>query len=89
MKFLKNLTLSKKIALLTTLGVVLAVGVFWSLGLRAVNQATEMMLQDRLTTARLVADYLDEALGRATTEMEKIAQMIDINGPREDLESQI
>jgi len=52
-------------------------GVFSFLGMRAVNQATETMLQDRLTTARLVADYLDEVLGRALTELRNTAQMIE------------
>ncbi|MEE8353958.1 MAG: ATP-binding protein, partial [Dehalococcoidales bacterium] len=71
--FLTNLTLGKKIALLTALGLVFGVGVFSSLGIRAVNEATEAMLQDRLTTARLVADFTDEALGRAFAELENVA----------------
>ena len=70
MTFLTNLTLGGGITLLTTVGLLLGVGVFSSLSMRAVNQATETMLQDRLTTASLVADYLDEALGRALTELE-------------------
>ncbi len=61
-KFLTNLTLGKKITLLTALGLIFGVAVFSSLGMRAVNQATETMLQDRLTTAHLLADYVDEAL---------------------------
>lgn len=89
MTFLANLTLGKKITLLTTLGLLLGVGAFSSLGMRAVNQATETMLQDRLTTARLVADYLDEALGRALTELENTARMIEIDGAKDNLESQI
>ena len=88
MTFLTNLTLGKKITLLTTLGLLLGVGVFSSLGMRAVNQATEAMLQDRLTTARLVADYLDEALGRALTELRNTAQMIEADGAKDNLEPQ-
>jgi signal transduction histidine kinase/HAMP domain-containing protein len=87
MRFLTNLTLGKKITLLTTAGLLLGLGVFSSLGLRAVDQATETMLQDRLTTARLVADYLDEALGRALTELGNTAQMIDSLESRETIES--
>jgi len=87
--FLTNLTLGKKITLLTTIGLLLGVGVFSSLGMRAVNQATETMLQDRLTTARLVADYVDEALGRALTELENTAQMIESDGAKDNLEPQI
>ncbi len=76
MKFFTNLTLGKKITLLTAVGVLLGVGVFSSLGMRAVDKATEAMLQDRLTTARLVADYIDETLGRAINELENTASMI-------------
>lgn len=73
MTFLTNLTIGKKIALLTALGLIFGAGVFGSLGIRAVNDATEVMLQDRLTTARLVADFTDEALGRAFAELESVA----------------
>ncbi len=89
MTFLTNLTLGKKITLLTTLGLLLGVGVFSSLGMRAVNRATETMLQDRLTTAHLVADYVDEALGRAFTELKNTAQMVDGDGTVDVLEHQI
>ncbi len=89
MKFLANLTLGKKITLLTTLGLLLGVGVFSSLGMRAVNQATEAMLQDRMATAHLVADYMDEALGRALTELKNSAQMIKSDGAKDELEHQI
>jgi signal transduction histidine kinase len=44
--------------------------------MRAVNQATETMLQDRLTTAHLLAVYVDEALGRALAELQTTAKMI-------------
>jgi signal transduction histidine kinase/HAMP domain-containing protein len=87
--FLTNLTLGKKITLLTTIGLVLGVVVFSSLGMRAVDQATERMLQDRLTTAQLLADYVDEALGRALIELQDTAQMIKSNGTTDDLEPRI
>ena len=89
MKFLTNLTLWKKITLLTTVGLLLGLGVFSSLGLRAVDRATEAMLQERLTTAGLVADYLDEALERALVELRRVARTIAIDGAGEDLASQI
>ena len=89
MKFLTNLTLGKKITLLTTLGLIVVVGLFSFLAMRAVNQATEAMLQDRLTTARLVADYVDEALGRALTELENTAQMIESGRVNDSFEAQI
>ncbi|MFH1015466.1 MAG: ATP-binding protein [Chloroflexota bacterium] len=77
MKFLTNLTLAKKIIFLTALGLALGGVVFSGVALRAVNQATETMLQDRLTTAQLVSDYIDEALGRAVFELETAARTID------------
>ena len=89
MTFLRNLTLGKKITLLTTLGLFLGVAIFSSLGMRAVNQATETMLQDRLTTARLVADYVDEALGRALSELKSTAQMIENGGINGNFEAEI
>ena len=89
MRFLTNLTLWKKITLLTTLGLLLGVGVFSSLGMRAVNQATETMLQDRLTTARLVAAYVDDALGHALHELENTAHMIESDGAKNNLELRI
>ena len=63
MKFLTNLNIKQKIAFLTVTGVILGISVFSFLGMRAVNQATEVMLQDRMTTTQLVAGYLDEILG--------------------------
>jgi len=85
--FLNNLTLGKKITLLTALGLLLGVGVFSSLGMRAVNQATEAMLQDRLTTAGLVADYIDGALGTAINELAGTAQSIENTQPGDDLKA--
>ncbi|MEE8372736.1 MAG: ATP-binding protein [Dehalococcoidia bacterium] len=89
MRFLTNLTLWKKITLLTTVGLLLGLGVFSSLGLRAVDRATEAMLNERLTTAGLVADYLDEALERALVELRRAASTIAIDGAGEDLASQL
>ena len=82
-------TLGKKITLLTALGLFLVVAIFSATGIRAVDQATEIMLQDRLTTAHLVADYIDEALGRALFELKTTAQMIESNGTKSELEHQI
>ena len=89
MKFQTNLTLRKKIVLFTALGLILGIGLFSFLSMRAVNQATEAMLQDRLTTARLMADYVDEALARARVEMEICAQAIGDDGVNDHFESRI
>lgn len=77
MNFLTNLSLWKKITILTTIGLALGAGVFSTLGIRAVNEATEAMLQDRLTTAHLVADYVDESLVQALNGLNNSAQIIE------------
>ncbi|OGO24992.1 MAG: hypothetical protein A2144_10410 [Chloroflexi bacterium RBG_16_50_9] len=79
MKFLDKLTLGKKISFLLAAGLVVGIGVFSFLGIRAVNQATEVMLEDRLTTAHLVADYLDNTLGQAMSEVEIVARKLGDN----------
>lgn len=89
MKFLTDISLGKKITILTASGLLIGVGVFSSLGMQAVNRATETMLQDRLTTARLVADYIDESLERALSELKKTAQALELNDTGESLEAQI
>jgi len=75
--FLTNLNLGKKITLLTALGLILGVAVFSSLGMRAVNRATETMLQERLTTAHLLAGYTDEILGQALDELVQTALIME------------
>ncbi|MEW6033874.1 MAG: ATP-binding protein [Chloroflexota bacterium] len=89
MTFLTNLTLWKKITLLTTLGLLLGAGVFSSLGMRAVNRATETMLQDRMTTARLVESYVDEILERALSELESTSHKIEAGEAKADIEPQV
>jgi signal transduction histidine kinase/HAMP domain-containing protein len=74
--FLNDLTIGKKITLLTALGLLICVGLFSALGMRAVNQATDTMLEERLTTARLVAGYVDEALSRAIVELQNTVQVV-------------
>lgn len=73
MSFLNKLTLGKRISLLLATGLIIGIGVYSFLGIRAVNQATEVTLGDRLTTARLVAGYLDDIMGRALSELELAA----------------
>ena len=80
MAFLNNLTIGKKITILTAVGLLLGIGVFATLGMRAVNQATNTMLEDRLMTARLVAGYVDEALSRALVELQTTARTVGGDG---------
>lgn len=85
MRYLRRLTLGKKIFLLLSVGLVVGIGIFSFLGFRAVNQATEVMLEDRLTTAQLVAGYLDETLHRALLELESRAASIEYPEDNETL----
>lgn len=85
MKFLTNLTLRTKITLFTALGILLGVSVFSFLGIRAVNQATQAMLQDRLTTAQILANYVDETLGNALFELENTTRLIAADPLKDNL----
>lgn len=89
MRILNDMPLGKKLALLATLWLISAVGVFSFLAIRAVNQSTEMMLQDRLATAHVEADYLDQALGRALLAVEDTAHALEIDGAAGELKLQI
>jgi len=89
MKFLTDLTLRKRIIILTVLALLLGVGLFSFLGMRAVHQATEAMLQDRMTTARLMADYIDGVLGRALAELRRCAQTVEGSEADEDFKSKV
>ena len=80
MAFLNDLTLGKKITLLTALGLLICVGLFSALGMKAVNQATDTMLEERLTTARLVAGYVDEALSRALVDLQDTVRVVSSAG---------
>ncbi|MBI2831579.1 MAG: GAF domain-containing protein [Chloroflexi bacterium] len=89
MKSLNNLTLGKKITFLTAVGLLLGVGILSFLGMRAVNDSTDTMLRDRQTTARIVADYLDETLGRALTELTRTAGMLDTRQNPDEIDFRI
>jgi signal transduction histidine kinase len=84
-RFLANMSLWKKIMILTVCGLAVGVGVFSALGMKAVNEATEGMLQERLTIAHLVADYVNEALIRAQNEMQDAVGQIQASGGLDNL----
>ncbi|MEK7777149.1 MAG: HAMP domain-containing protein, partial [Chloroflexota bacterium] len=75
--FLSNLTLKSKIGLIVVIGLLLVISVFGYLGLTALGRSTEARLQERLTIARLVADYQDEVLGLALKGLEVAAGSLD------------
>jgi len=77
MKILTNLTLAKKTTFLAILGLVVGISVFGFLGIQSVNQATDSMLQDRMTTTQIVADYLDDFFKTALAEFKYAIQIIE------------
>ncbi len=79
MKIRASLTIRQKIMIFTVIGVVSAVAVFGIIGTRAVNQATEAMLEDRMIATELVAGYLDEILRSSLAELVNTAQAIEEN----------
>ena len=80
MRFSFGRSLGVRMVALGTAGLFLGTGVFSFLGIMAVNQATETMLRDRMTTVQLVANYVDEALSRALNELNDIAKLIENEG---------
>jgi signal transduction histidine kinase len=77
MGFLTGLSLGRKIALLAAAGMLAGIGLFSFLAMRAVRQSVDTMLEDRLTLARLTADYIDDTLAYSLSQVEATAQRID------------
>jgi signal transduction histidine kinase len=74
MKLFKGLSLGKRIALLASVGLVAALGIFSFLSIRAVSQSVDTMLQDRMTLAQLTAGYIDDKLSGIKGAVEGAAQ---------------
>jgi signal transduction histidine kinase len=70
---LGRMTLGKKLVLLIIVGLALGGTVFALLAMQALHRSTDAMLQERLTTTRLVSKYADEVLERAITELKQTA----------------
>ena len=83
------MTLMRKVALLAVVGLSLGVGLFSFLSMQALDRSTDAMLQERLVTTHLIADYADEVLGRALSELESSAREIGANAVEGDTESDI
>lgn len=83
------LRLRSKIILLALACLLVGVGIFSYLGTRAIDRSTDKMLEERLTTARLVADYVDEVLGRALLELVTTAQTISIDQERSEVKGPV
>ena len=83
MKWRSGLTLGTKIALLAGVALLAGIGVFGFLAMRAVQESVNTMLQDRLTLARLTADYIGDTISHVRAEAESAAATMDAsaNGP--------
>jgi signal transduction histidine kinase/HAMP domain-containing protein len=88
LRFLGGLSLGKKIMLLTALGLLVGASALVYPGLRATQEATDMMLEDRLTTARLVADSLDESLRLSLDILKATASHVTMAQTPAELEQQ-
>jgi len=89
LSWLSNIPLTKKISLLTGLGLIVGILIISFLGIRAINQNIEVMLQERLNTAYLAANHADEILELALSELEDTAKIIEIDGANTIFESHI
>ena len=81
--FVTSMPLGRKIALLAVVGLSLGGGVFAFLSMQALGRSTEVMLQERLTVAGLVADYADRVLERAMSELESTVLPAEVDNPDE------
>jgi signal transduction histidine kinase len=77
MGILTGLTLGKKIALLASASLLVGIGIFSFVAIRAVRQSVDNMLEDRLTLARLTADYIDGTLGNIVAEVSSAAAHLE------------
>lgn len=81
LKDLTKLTLQKKVSLFLLLGLGISLGVFSQVGIQATQQSTERTLQERLSTARLVANYIDAMMQHALHDLESVAREIELAAP--------
>jgi hypothetical protein len=77
MRLLTGLTLGKKIALLASASLLVGVGIFSFVAIRAVRQSVDTMLDDRLTLAQLTADYINDKLANIMAEVSAAAVHLD------------
>lgn len=81
MKPFSGLKLGGKITAVALVGLVVGIGVFSFLGMKAVNRTSQAIIDGLSTTARVVSGYLDETLNRAIAELELAAARVDVTKP--------
>ena len=62
MVLFRNLSLRRKIGLLTVAALVVGLGLFSTLAIQSINESVQETLQERLSIARIVATHLDQTL---------------------------
>lgn len=75
----RRLNLWPRLVLAVTLGFLLLFGVFSLLSLRAVNDSTDRILQERLVIAQMVAREIDRLVERGFYELEKATEFAAFN----------
>ncbi|MDO8687801.1 MAG: hypothetical protein Q7K41_04350, partial [Dehalococcoidales bacterium] len=69
---LANLTLQKRITLTVLIGTGIGLGVFSWLGIQSLKESTDLILNERLTIARVIASHVDETLEYIRVELQDI-----------------
>ncbi len=83
MSFLYNLSLQKKISFIVLAGLAVTLGLFGWIGVRAAQESTRRMLEERLSRAQLVAGYLDALLLHAVHDLRDLTTKPGITSPQE------
>jgi signal transduction histidine kinase len=73
MAWLRNLSLQKRIGLLSVVCLAVALGTFSFVGIQSLNESTARILDERLTISRILANDLDETLTHVATHLQGIA----------------
>lgn len=74
---------------MAAVGLIAGVALFSFLSMQALDQSTEAMLQERLTTTHLIADYADEVLRRALAELTDFTQALEEHGWEKEIDQRI
>ena len=70
-----NLSLQKKISLSVLTGLVVALGLFGFLGIQSLNESTRRILDQRLDTARILANNIDENMRHTLAHLQNTARL--------------
>lgn len=74
MAVLNNLSLRRKIGLLTMAALVIGLGLFSTLAIQSINESVQRTLQERLSIARIVATHLDQTLNYILVQLRDTAR---------------